>query len=106
MAMNNNQKINTDRNDDAQKVPGDKKPQLFNGTGPLYAISLASQLGFMIAIPLVGFLLLGLYLDRRFDTLPIFTIFCIIFSIVFLIFEFRYLLSPFLEKKVGKSGKK
>jgi len=66
------------------------------------AVSLASQLGFMIVIPLVGFLLLGLYLDRKFNTLPFFLISFIILSIVLLPFEIRYLLTPFLEKKVGK----
>jgi len=83
MAMNNN-----------------KKENLF------YAISLASQLGFMIVIPLVGFLLLGLYLDRKFNTLPIFLISFVVLSIIFIPFEIRYLLMPFLDKKVGKNDKK
>jgi F0F1-type ATP synthase assembly protein I len=70
-----------------------------------YAISTASQLGFMIALPLVGFLLLGLYLDKKLNTLPFFLISLIILSVVFLIIEMRYLLKPFLEKKVGKNDK-
>lgn len=76
-----------------------KKENLF------YAISLASQLGFMIVVPLVGFLLLGLYIDRKFNTLPIFLIFFVFLSFVLLPFEFRYLLKPFLNKKVGKNNK-
>lgn len=69
------------------------------------AISVASQLGFMIVIPLVGFFLLGLYLDKKFGTLPIFLLSSIVLSIVLLPLEFRYLLMPFLEKKVGKNDK-
>ena len=69
------------------------------------AISLASQLGFMIVVPLVGFLLLGLYIDRKFNTLPIFLLFFVFLSFAILPFEFRYLLKPFLEKKVGEKDK-
>jgi F0F1-type ATP synthase assembly protein I len=74
-------------------------------SGLFYAISLASQLGFMIAIPLVGFLFLGLYIDKKLNTLPIFLISSIVLSIVFIPLEIRYLLMPFLDKKVVKKDK-
>lgn len=80
----------------SMSMNNNKKENLF------YAISLASQLGFMIVVPLIGFLLLGLFLDRRFNTLPIFLIFFVVLSIILIPFEIRYLLLPFLDKKVGK----
>ena len=46
----------------------------------IYAISLALQLGFAIAIPLTGFLLLGIFLDRKFRSSPLFLLSLLIFS--------------------------
>ncbi|MFQ6049640.1 MAG: AtpZ/AtpI family protein [Candidatus Paceibacterales bacterium] len=63
-----------------------------------YAIFLALQLGFLIAIPLVGFLLVGVFLDKRLNSFPLFLILSIIFSFIFLFFEIRHFLLPFLEK--------
>jgi F0F1-type ATP synthase assembly protein I len=63
-----------------------------------YALSLVLQLGFLIAIPLIGFLLIGVFLDKILDSVPIFTILLVIFSLVFVFFEVRYYLLPFLEK--------
>jgi F0F1-type ATP synthase assembly protein I len=65
----------------------------------LYAIFLAFQLGFLIALPLVGFLLGGVYLDKKFDSAPIFTVLLMILSLIFVFFEIRYYLLPFLEKR-------
>jgi len=72
----------------------DKKKSNF-----FYAISLALQLGFLIAIPLVGFLLVGVFLDKKFESTPIFTISLVILSLIFVFFEIRYYLLPFLEKR-------
>lgn len=72
----------------------------------LYALSLGLELGFLIVLPLIFFLFLGLFLDRQFKTAPLFLIFLIILSIIVTIFDVRYLILPFLEKKVGKGNKK
>jgi F0F1-type ATP synthase assembly protein I len=69
-----------------------------NKSGFFYAISLAFQLGFLIAIPLSLFLLLGIFLDKKFSLSPVFTILFIVFSFVFLFFEIRNYLLPFLKK--------
>lgn len=63
-----------------------------------YAIFLALQLGLLIAIPLVGFLLIGVFLDKRLNSSPFFLILCMILSFIFLFFEIRHFLLPFLEK--------
>lgn len=69
-----------------------------------YAVSLGSELGFMIALPLVLFLFLGVYLDKKFETLPIFIITFTVLSIVFTFFELRYFILPFLEKRSKKKN--
>jgi len=63
-----------------------------------YVIFLALQLGFIISIPLILFLLIGLFLDKKFNTNPIFTVLCVIFSLFFVFFEIRYYVFPFLKK--------
>jgi F0F1-type ATP synthase assembly protein I len=65
----------------------------------LYAISLGAELGFLIAVPMVLFLLLGLYLDKKFNTLPVFLISMVILCMITTIFEVRNLILPFLEKR-------
>ena len=67
--------------------------------GFFYAVYLALQLGFLIAIPLVGFLLLGVFLDKKFSSSPIFTLLFVILSLVFVFAQVRYYLLPFLKKK-------
>src|SRR4030042_3017421 len=44
-------------------------------------VNLASELGFVIAIPLVGGVILGTYLDKTFDSEPKFTLSCIFFGV-------------------------
>lgn len=67
-----------------------------------YAISLGLELGFLIVIPLVVFVVLGIFLDRKFNTSPIFLLISIALSFISTVFEVRYLILPFLNKKVGK----
>ena len=67
-----------------------------------YALSLGMELGFLIAIPLVVFLLLGLFLDRKFRTFPIFLICGIITGLGATFLDIYYLVLPFLEKRSGK----
>ncbi|MBI4067178.1 AtpZ/AtpI family protein [Candidatus Gottesmanbacteria bacterium] len=45
------------------------------------SLSIASQLGFSIAIPLVGGALLGSFLDSKFDTAPKLTLSLIFFGL-------------------------
>ena len=64
-----------------------------------YALSLGLELGFLIVLPLVGFLLLGLFLDKKLGTAPIFLIFLVVLSLIAVFFEIRLLIMPFLEKR-------
>jgi F0F1-type ATP synthase assembly protein I len=63
---------------------------------------LGGEVGFLIALPIIFFLILGLFLDKKFNTFPLFLILCIIFAIVNSLIETYYLILPFVEKKVTK----
>ncbi|HDH99331.1 MAG TPA: AtpZ/AtpI family protein [bacterium] len=67
-----------------------------------YALSLGTELGFLIAIPLIIFLLLGLFLDKKFETFPIFLICGILIGLGATFVDVYYLVLPFLEKRSGK----
>ncbi len=67
-----------------------------------YAVTLGLELGFLIAAPLILFLLVGLFLDKKFDTVPVFLILFIVLGIIATIFEIFYLILPFLEKRSQK----
>jgi len=70
-------------------------------------MALGLELGFAIAIPLVGFLLIGLWIDRKIGTLPVFMVVFLLAGLVTIVIEVRYLIMPFLEKRSqGKKDKK
>lgn len=67
-------------------------------------LALGAELGFLIVIPLVLFLLVGLFLDKKLGTLPLFLIVSLILGFAATIFNVRHMILPFLEKKVGKKN--
>ena len=70
----------------------------------LYALGLGAQMGLLIVLPLVVFLLLGIFLDRQFGTAPLFLILLVIFSIIATIFDVRCLILPLIEKNSLKNN--
>ena len=66
------------------------------------AVALGLELGFIISIPLVLFLLAGIFLDKKFGTLPLFLIAGILLSAIVTIVGVRNLLLPFLDKRSRK----
>jgi len=52
-----------------------------------YALSLAWQLGFLIAIPISSFLFLGILGDRFFKTQPLFLILGLLVGIIITVYE-------------------
>lgn len=70
----------------------------------LYALGLGTQMGLLVALPLIVFLFLGIFLDKKFDTAPLFLISLVIFSIVVTIFDVRFLILPFIEKNSQKNN--
>lgn len=73
-----------------------------NDSKLLYALSLGLELGFLISLPLVFFLILGIFLDKKFQTFPIFLISSIILGMAATFFNVYYLVLPFLEKRSQK----
>ncbi len=69
------------------------------------AMALGLELGFAIAVPLVGFLLLGIWIDRKIGTMPLFTIGLLLAGLATIVVEVRYLIMPFLEKRSQKKEK-
>lgn len=68
-----------------------------------YALSLGTQLGFMIALPLVICLVIGIFLDKKLDTFPIFLILSVFVGMALTIINIYKSVLPFLEKKVGSN---
>jgi len=61
------------------------------------AIFLATQLGFLITFPLIGFAWIGRFLDKKFQTSPVFLLIFIALSLILIFFEVRSCLLPFLR---------
>ena len=76
-----------------------------NKSSLLQALSLGSMLGFSIVVPLIIFLLFGLWLDSKTGASPLFLIVCVLLSFVVVFFDIRYLILPFLEKRSEKNNK-
>jgi len=65
----------------------------------LYALSLAWQMGFLIAVPLAGFILLGMFIDNNLATYPFFVIIGAVLGIAITFYEAYHWMAPFLEDK-------
>ncbi|MFA5086983.1 MAG: AtpZ/AtpI family protein [Candidatus Paceibacterota bacterium] len=65
------------------------------------ALMLGSELGFLIALPLAICLLIGVFLDKRLNSFPLFLIISVFAGIALTIIDIYKLVIPFLEKKVG-----
>ena len=62
-----------------------------------YALSFAFQLGFLIVVPIAGFVFLGRWLDNVFRTFPIFFILGIIVGLIITAYEVYHLLVPLIK---------
>ena len=73
-----------------------------NNFKTFYALSIAWQLGFLIAIPITGFLILGLLGDKFFKTQPLFLIIGLLTGIIITVYEVYHLLAPLITKDKEK----
>lgn len=69
-----------------------------------YAISFAWQLGFMIALPIGGFIILGLFLDGYFGTRPWLLFMFLFIGLVVTFYEIYHSVAPLLENKKEKEN--
>ena len=79
--------------------PSNIKPSFI---GPLI---LGSELGFLIALPLVGCLLFGAFLDKKLNSFPVFILIAVFLGFFITIINIYKLIIPFLEKRSGKNNK-
>lgn len=71
----------------------------------LKAIYLGLELGFLIAIPLVVFTLLGVWMDNNFQTLPLFLIIFILLGLIVTMINVKKIIVPIINKKVKDNNK-
>lgn len=64
-----------------------------------YATALGIELGFLIAIPLVACVGLGIVADKRLGTFPAALIISIFLGIILTVADVYYIVLPFLEKR-------
>ena len=62
-----------------------------------YTLSFAWQLGFLIAIPIGGFLFLGHIGDKFFGTQPLFLLIGLVVGIIITVYEVYQLLIPLIK---------
>jgi len=65
----------------------------------LRAVAMGTEIGFLIAIPLIVCILLGIYIDNILSTIPAVTIFSVIAGMWLVYIDMKYLIIPILEKK-------
>ncbi len=70
-----------------------------NSFKTFYVLSIAWQLGFLISIPIAGFLFLGLLGDKFFKTYPLFLILGLVVGIIITVYEVYHLLIPIIKDK-------
>lgn len=75
-------------------MKGDKDKQKV-----LYTLSIAFQLGLSIVIPLAIAILIGIKLDEKMKTSPLFLLIFVLIGFLFIIFETYYFLLPIIKKK-------
>lgn len=80
-------------------------PQLImsQNNNKFYAVYMGLEMGFLIALPLVGFLILGVFLDKKFQTAPLFLILSVFLGFISVVLEIKHYILPFLEK--GRKSK-
>jgi len=65
----------------------------------VYVLSLAWQLGFLIVVPIGGFLFLGVLGDKFFKTQPFLLLLGLIIGLVVTIYQMYHLLIPLIKDK-------
>lgn len=64
-----------------------------------YVLSTGSELGFLIALPLVICILLGIYLDRKLNTFPWILLMMVLAGMGLTVVNVYKVIIPFLEKR-------
>jgi len=81
------------------------QPQPPKNTNIGYALSMGSQLGFLIAFPLIVCVLIGVMIDKKMNTFPWFILLMVLVGIGLTIIDVYKIVIPFLEKRSGDNKK-
>jgi len=76
-----------------------------NNFKTFYVLSIAWQLGFLIAVPIAGFIFLGAWVDNFFETKPLFLLSGLLVGIVITVYEVYHLLIPLISDKINSKEK-
>jgi len=71
-----------------------------------YVIAMGSQLGLMIALPLIVCVLIGIMIDRKLSTFPFGLLASVFAGIVLTVVDVYKIVIPFLEKRSEENNKK
>lgn len=67
----------------------------------LNTLYLGLKIGLLVSVPLIGFLLLGVWIDTKFDTFPIYLIIGIVVGLASAVFLVYKVIIPYINKKVN-----
>ncbi len=62
-----------------------------------YSISLVGQIGWSVAVPLIVFILIGVFLDKQFGTKPALTLGGLVLGMIVSFYSLYQFLKPFLR---------
>jgi F0F1-type ATP synthase assembly protein I len=62
-----------------------------------YALSLAWQMGFLVTAPIVGFLVIGFFVDEYLGTQPVALLGGLVIGLVVTVYEVYHLLAPLIN---------
>lgn len=99
--LENHSKLTRSNHSDQSNISNivhQKQADSLTGFKIWYAISLAFQLGFLIVVPIGGFMLLGLWGDNYFHTAPLLLITGVVVGVIITAYEVYHLLSPLIRK--------
>ncbi|HOI59697.1 MAG TPA: AtpZ/AtpI family protein [Candidatus Pacearchaeota archaeon] len=69
----------------------------------LNTLHLGLKIGLLVSIPLIGFLLLGVWIDTKFNTFPIYLIAGIVVGLASAVFLVYKVIIPYINKKVNNN---
>ena len=81
------------------------QPQPPKNTNIGYVLSMGSQLGFLIAFPLIACVILGVMIDKKMNTFPWFLLLMVFVGIGLTVVDVYKIVIPFLEKRSGNNKK-
>lgn len=70
-----------------------------NNTKVFYALSIAFQLGFIISVPIIAFIIVGIFADRFFQSQPALLLLGLLLGIIVTIYEVYHLLMPLVKEE-------